>query len=172
MRPAGSAMTGMQGLRITVTSTCRGTSTSRSLDRISMKFSCDVIVLDGRGSCEPPHEGYSILPLSPPLIHSRDQREKVFVVAYSFRISPRRFADAGVNQLTDSEQRSGWKLLFDGKSTEHGETTKRYDFRWMESGRRRTCATRTRAGDIITENKYGHSSCRSITRSARAATAD
>ena len=28
------------------------------------------------------------------------------------------FAEAALNQLTDSEQRSGWKLLFDGKSTD------------------------------------------------------
>lgn len=61
-----------------------------------------------------------------------------------------------VNALTESEQRSGWKLLFDGKSTEGWRNYKRDA---ISDGWQVIDGAITRvangAGDIITKQKYG-----------------
>ena len=66
------------------------------------------------------------------------------------------FAGAPINELTDAEQRSGWQLLFDGKSTDGWRNYKKdaisdgwkvVDGAIVRSGRG--------AGDIITDKKYG-----------------
>ncbi len=65
-------------------------------------------------------------------------------------------ADAPVNQLTEAERRSGWQLLFDGKSTDGWRNYNKdtisggwqvVDGAIVRSGRG--------AGDIITHKKYG-----------------
>ena len=67
------------------------------------------------------------------------------------------WAETAPNQLTDSEQRSGWKLIFDGKSTDGWRNYKQdkisqgwevVDGALVRSGRG--------AGDIVTEKKYKH----------------
>ena len=65
------------------------------------------------------------------------------------------FAEAALNQLTDSEQRSGWKLLFDGKSTDGWRNYNRDDLsdKWkVVDGA--LVRTGKGAGDIITDKKY------------------
>ncbi len=65
------------------------------------------------------------------------------------------YAETAPNQLTDSEQRSGWQLLFDGKSTDGWRNYKRdgvtdgwkiIDGALVRAG--------SGAGDIITDKKY------------------
>tara|TARA_R110002049_G_scaffold50370_3_gene143055 strand:- start:89560 stop:91485 length:1926 start_codon:yes stop_codon:yes gene_type:complete len=64
-------------------------------------------------------------------------------------------ADAGVNQLTESEQRSGWQLLFDGESTEHWRN---YNKDSISDGWKVVDGALVRAekkaGDIVTKKKY------------------
>jgi len=65
-------------------------------------------------------------------------------------------AEAGVNQLTESEQRSGWQLLFDGESTEHWRNYKQDSISdgWkVEDGK--LIRRDPKAGDIVSQKKYG-----------------
>lgn len=65
-------------------------------------------------------------------------------------------ADSPPNTLTDAEQKSGWKLLFDGKSTDGWRNYKKESVSdgWkVEDGA--IVWARKRAGDIITNKKYG-----------------
>ena len=65
-------------------------------------------------------------------------------------------AEVRVNQLTDAEQRSGWSLLFDGKTTAGWRGFKKEG---MSSGWRVRAGALTRvadgAGDIVTVRKFG-----------------
>ena len=64
-------------------------------------------------------------------------------------------AEAVLNQLTDSEQRSGWQLLFDGESTDGWRNYKKPD---VSDGWKIIDGALTRiakgAGDLITTDKY------------------
>ncbi len=64
-------------------------------------------------------------------------------------------ADPNVNQLTDSEKRSGWKMLFDGKST---DGWRNYKQDAVSDGWQVIDGALVRnqkgAGDIITKDKY------------------
>jgi len=65
-------------------------------------------------------------------------------------------AETTPNTLTDSEKRSGWKLLFDGKTTDGWRNYKKDSISdgWkVEEGA--IVWTKRRAGDIITDKKYG-----------------
>ena len=65
------------------------------------------------------------------------------------------FADADPNQLTRPETLSGWKLLFDGKSTEGWRSYKKDS---ISDGWKVIDGTLVRegnsAGDIVTTKKY------------------
>ena len=66
-------------------------------------------------------------------------------------------AETAVNQLTDSEQRAGWQLLFDGKSMDGWRNYQKDEISdgWqIQDG----AITRTAdgAGDIITKDQYEH----------------
>jgi glucose/arabinose dehydrogenase len=65
------------------------------------------------------------------------------------------FAETAPNQLTDSEQRSGWRLLFDGKST---DGWRNYKKKGVSDGWKIIDGALVRAGggagDIITDKKY------------------
>lgn len=65
-------------------------------------------------------------------------------------------AELPVNQLSDSEQKSGWKLLFDGKSTDGWRNYKKDQ---ISDGWKVVDGTLVRAdrgaGDIVTAAKYG-----------------
>src|SRR5437764_15220471 len=68
-------------------------------------------------------------------------------------------ADEGarpVNQLTDAEQKAGWKLLFDGKSLAGWHNFKRDGVRpgWQVKDGTLVCADPKNAGDIVTADKY------------------
>ncbi len=65
------------------------------------------------------------------------------------------FAESALNQLTDSEKRSGWQLLFDGEST---DGWRNYNKDGLSAGWKIVDGALVRAekgaGDIITEKKY------------------
>lgn len=65
-------------------------------------------------------------------------------------------AEAPANQLTESEQRSGWQLLFDGKSTDGWRGYKKDaisdGWKVIDGALVRS---QNGAGDIVTEKKYG-----------------
>lgn len=64
-------------------------------------------------------------------------------------------AAAPINQLTESEQRSGWKLLFDGKTTDGWRNYKKDGISdgWkVVDG---AIVRSAKAGDIVTDKKYG-----------------
>ena len=66
------------------------------------------------------------------------------------------YAEVPTNQLTQSEQKSGWKLLFDGKSTDGWRNYKKEQVSdgWeIKDGA--IVRTKRGAGDIITTEKYG-----------------
>ncbi|MCG8649222.1 MAG: DUF1080 domain-containing protein, partial [Pirellulales bacterium] len=60
------------------------------------------------------------------------------------------------NQLTDSERRSGWQLLFDGQSAQHWRNYKKDalsdGWQVLDGALVRTGKG---AGDIVTKKKYG-----------------
>ena len=63
---------------------------------------------------------------------------------------------APVNQLTDEEQAAGWKLLFDGKTTEGWRTFKKQSFPdqgWVVENGWLHCLGK-RGGDIITDAEF------------------
>lgn len=66
------------------------------------------------------------------------------------------FAESAPNTLTDAEKKSGWKLLFDGKTTDGWRNYKQDEISdgWKVENGAIVWAKR-RAGDIITEKKYG-----------------
>ena len=61
------------------------------------------------------------------------------------------------NQLTDEEQKAGWKLLFDGKSFDGWHNFKREGVRpgWQVKDGALVCVDPHNAGDIVTADKYG-----------------
>lgn len=64
---------------------------------------------------------------------------------------------AAHNELTAQEQQSGWKLLFDGKSTKGWRGFKKRSFPengWIVKGGELQLEAGSKAGDIITEEKY------------------
>ena len=72
--------------------------------------------------------------------------------------TPAAAADSGpINTLTDKEKADGWKLLFDGKSTEGWHSFKRKDVRpgWQIKDGLLVCADPHNAGDLCTDDKYG-----------------
>lgn len=64
-------------------------------------------------------------------------------------------ASAGENELSDIEQKSGWKLLFDGKSVEHWRNYKKDTIgkQWEIKDGALTLSGRG-GGDIITKSQY------------------
>lgn len=79
----------------------------------------------------------------------------LFAIILVSNVSPSAFADAGVNQLTDSERRSGWQLLFDGKSIENWRNYKKDSISdgWkVVDGA--LVRTGKKPGDIISKKKY------------------
>ncbi|QDT04718.1 Soluble aldose sugar dehydrogenase YliI precursor [Rubripirellula lacrimiformis] len=70
--------------------------------------------------------------------------------------APLAHAETPVNQLSQSEQRSGWKMLFDGKTTDGWRNYKKdkvSDGWKIEDGA--LVRSKKGAGDIITKDKYG-----------------
>lgn len=63
---------------------------------------------------------------------------------------------AAENQLSESERRTGWKLLFDGKTTDGWRNYRQPKISegWVVEGQALTRAKRG-AGDIVTVNQYG-----------------
>ena len=62
------------------------------------------------------------------------------------------------NSLTEKEKEEGWKLLFDGTSTDHwrGYNKKNFpDKGWKVEGQSLKVLAKGSGGDIITEEKYG-----------------
>ena len=79
----------------------------------------------------------------------------LIVLSIACASGDRVIADAGVNQLTESEKRSGWQLLFDGSSLENFRNYKQESVSdgWkVEDGE--LVWTRKKAGDLITKKKY------------------
>src|SRR6187200_1704017 len=65
-------------------------------------------------------------------------------------------ADAAPNTLTDAEKADGWKLLFDGKTTNGWRNYQKSDIApgWkVENGE--LVRGEERAGDIVTTDKFG-----------------
>lgn len=81
---------------------------------------------------------------------------KLFSVLLCLVIASNAFAEVGLNQLTDSESRSGWKLLFDGSTT---NGWRNFNKEGITDGWKIIDGALVRkhkgAGDIITEEKYG-----------------
>jgi hypothetical protein len=65
-------------------------------------------------------------------------------------------ADKAANQLTDAEQKAGWKLLFDGKTTDGWTNFKRKTIRkgWQVKDGTLACVDPHNAGDIVTADKF------------------
>jgi hypothetical protein len=61
------------------------------------------------------------------------------------------------NTLSDKEKAEGWKLLFDGKSTEGWHSFKKKEVRpgWQIKDGMLVCADPHNAGDLCTDEKYG-----------------
>ncbi|WP_197527765.1 family 16 glycoside hydrolase [Posidoniimonas polymericola] len=64
--------------------------------------------------------------------------------------------DQNVNQLTAEEQEQGWKLLFDGSSTDGWHSFKRDEVRegWKVEDGKLVCADPRNAGDLCTNDDY------------------
>lgn len=81
---------------------------------------------------------------------------KLLSVLIAVSFTSQVFAETAVNQLTDSEKRSGWQLLFDGTSTDGWRNYKKDG---MSGGWKIVDGALARvakgAGDIITDKKYG-----------------
>lgn len=61
------------------------------------------------------------------------------------------------NQLTPAEQQQGWKLLFDGKTTQGWHTFKKKggpDRGWLVKDGVLTCVAGARGGDIVTDQVF------------------
>ncbi len=65
-------------------------------------------------------------------------------------------ADKAANQLTDAEKQAGWKLLFDGKTTDGWTNFKRKTIRkgWQVKDGTLACVDPHDAGDIVTADKF------------------
>ena len=76
------------------------------------------------------------------------------VIAFSVAGSTQ--ADESLNQLSEAEKKSGWQLLFDGKSTDGWRNYKKDD---VSDGWKIIDGALTRAdkgaGDIMTKEQYG-----------------
>ena len=78
-----------------------------------------------------------------------------FAVALSIAIASR--AAESHNTLTPAEQKDGWKLLFDGKTTKGWRSFRKQTFPekgWEVKDGELQLIGRSRAGDIITEEKF------------------
>jgi hypothetical protein len=81
----------------------------------------------------------------------------------SLPLSSTRAADAGAaakaepNTLTDAEKAAGWKLLFDGKTTDGWRNFKKKEVNsgWQVKDGVLECVDPKKAGDIITNDEYG-----------------
>jgi hypothetical protein len=64
--------------------------------------------------------------------------------------------DAAPNQLTDKEKADGWKLLFDGKTTDGWHNFRKEGVKpgWQVKGGALVCADPHNAGDIVTTEKF------------------
>src|SRR5262245_53255061 len=71
-------------------------------------------------------------------------------------IAPVHAADAPINALTDAEKAAGWKLLFDGRSTDGWHTYGRTDVApgWQVADGVLVCANPRTAGDLATNDKF------------------
>ena len=83
----------------------------------------------------------------------------IFLVGPRFAFAqavPQPADDAQANTLTDDEQKAGWKLLFDGKSTDGWHTFHRKDVLpgWTVKDGTLACVDPHNAGDICTNDKY------------------
>jgi hypothetical protein len=65
-------------------------------------------------------------------------------------------ADKTPNQLTEAEKQAGWKLLFDGKTTQGWSNFKRKTIRpgWQVKDGALACVDPHNAGDIVTKDKF------------------
>jgi hypothetical protein len=65
-------------------------------------------------------------------------------------------SEAAPNTLTPAEQTAGWKLLFDGKTTDGWHTYKREDVSpgWKAVDGSLVCSDPHSAGDLVTKDKY------------------
>ncbi len=81
---------------------------------------------------------------------------KYLSLLLSFCVVSTAFADSAPNTLTEAEKKSGWKLLFDGKTTSGWRNYKKDSVSdgWKVEDGALVWAKR-RAGDIITEKQYG-----------------
>jgi hypothetical protein len=61
------------------------------------------------------------------------------------------------NTLTDEEKAAGWKLLFDGKSTDGWRNYKKEDVNpgWKVENGELVCADPSKAKDLLTKEEYG-----------------
>lgn len=61
------------------------------------------------------------------------------------------------NALTDAEKSAGWKLLFDGKSTDGWRTYKKQDVNpgWKVESGELVCADPSKAKDLLSKDQYG-----------------
>src|SRR3954447_5010743 len=61
------------------------------------------------------------------------------------------------NTLSDAEKAAGWKLLFDGKSTDGWRNYKKQDVNpaWKVENSELICADPSKAGDLLTKDEYG-----------------
>jgi hypothetical protein len=78
--------------------------------------------------------------------------------AMSFEPAPKAAADeAAPNTLSDAEKRAGWKLLFDGKSTDGWHNFKSAEVLpgWQVKDGTLACVDPHTAGDIVTADKFG-----------------
>ena len=81
---------------------------------------------------------------------------KFRVLALALLLAATASAEPAVNSLTESERRSGWQLLFDGKSTDAWRNYRRDS---LSDGWKVIDGAITRvakgAGDIVTKKQYG-----------------
>ncbi len=81
---------------------------------------------------------------------------KYLLILFPLCVFSNAAAETAPNTLTESEQKSGWKLLFDGKLTDGWRNYKQdavSDGWKVEDGA--IVWAKQRAGDIITKKKYG-----------------
>ena len=66
-------------------------------------------------------------------------------------------SDSATNTLTDAEKAAGWKLLFDGKTTDGWQGFKKSEIGkgWKVEDGTLKCADPRTAGDILTKDKFG-----------------
>src|SRR5438046_1379604 len=90
--------------------------------------------------------------------HARLKVSAFFGCAILMLVNPMvervRAAEAVLNQLTDSEKAAGWRLLFDGKTTEGWRSFKKETFPkqgWVVEDGVLTKVAGVRGGDIITD---------------------